>query len=128
MAVIVGKNEGMSRFEAVGLLYDFYGPLLTQKQAAAIEMYFIENLSLAEIGQEIGATKQAASILIKRTESKLNFFEQKLGLLQKFEKTKAALAELTQELEQAAGRQPNEETRQALLQIRARAVGLLDDL
>lgn len=85
----------------IGLLFDFYGKLLNHKQYTAIELYYIHDLSLSEIGEHIGISRQGVHDLIKRTENKLYFYEETLGLVNKFfnykEKAKQIL-EYTEEI------------------------------
>lgn len=61
------------------LLLDCYGDLLTEHQRYVMELYYCEDLSLAEIGSPLGITRQAVRSLIKRTESILLNYEEKLG-------------------------------------------------
>lgn len=60
------------------LLFDFYGTLLTDKQQLAIEMHYLNDLSLAEIGDELGVTRQAVHDILKRAEQVLAEYEEKL--------------------------------------------------
>ena len=62
-------------------LLDAYGPLLTDKQREITSHYYDEDLSLAEIAENEGVTRQAVRDVIHRTEEQLIFFEEKLGLL-----------------------------------------------
>lgn len=68
----------------VGILYDFYGKLLSEKQYSAIEFYYIHDLSLAEIGEELNITRQGVFDTLKRAENKLYEYEEILGLVNKF--------------------------------------------
>ena len=68
----------------VGILYDFYGKLLSARQYLAIELYYIHDLSLAEIGEELGITRQSVFDTLKRAENKLYEYEEVLGLVNKF--------------------------------------------
>lgn len=85
----------------IGLLFDFYGKLLNDKQHTAIELYYIHDLSLSEIGEHLGISRQGVHDLIKRTENKLYFYEETLGLVNKFfnykEKAKIILG-ITEEI------------------------------
>lgn len=74
----------MDRFTYVALLYDFYGSLLTAKQKRIVEMHFMNDMSLSEIGAELGISRQAAGILINRTEKNLDRYESALGLVGKY--------------------------------------------
>jgi len=61
-------------------LLDFYGQMLTDKQRDVLDLYYNEDLSLAEIGQNTGITRQGVRDSIKRGEYTLFELEQKLGL------------------------------------------------
>ena len=65
------------------MLLDCYGDLLTQHQRNIMELYYCDDLSLAEIGQPMGITRQAVRSLIKRTEELLENYEEKLGFADK---------------------------------------------
>lgn len=65
------------------MLLDCYGDLLTEHQRNVMEMYYCEDLSLAEIGSPLGITRQAVRSLIKRTEDILLNYEEKLGFVKR---------------------------------------------
>ena len=75
----------------ISLLYDFYGELLTEKQQEVIELYYNEDLSLAEIAAHSGITRQGVRDSIKRAEFQLLEFEQLLGLAGKFRTIRTSL-------------------------------------
>ena len=83
------------------MLLDCYGDLLTDHQRNVMELYYCEDLSLAEIGTPMGITRQAVMSLIKRTEGILLNYEEKLGFARRLGKLKecfgniAALADKT---------------------------------
>ncbi len=68
------------------LLMDYYGNLLTDKQSKIMEMYFDENLSLGEIADLNGISRQAIHDTIKRTSQQLIKYEEKLGLKKEAER------------------------------------------
>ncbi|MBZ2173900.1 DNA-binding protein [Schnuerera sp. xch1] len=72
----------------VGILFDFYGKLLSEKQYTAIELYYIYDLSLAEIGEELGISRQGVFDTLKRAEENLYEFENTLKLVNKFYNSK----------------------------------------
>ncbi len=70
----------------LGRLYDVYGPLLTAKQQSCMELYFCDDLSLAEIAAELDVSRQAVHDLIHRVEQILERYETKMKLLEREEK------------------------------------------
>lgn len=75
----------------ISVLLDFYGEMLTEKQRDVIEFYYDEDLSLAEIAQNCGITRQGVRDSIKRGEAQLKFYEEKLGLVERFAKINESL-------------------------------------
>lgn len=67
----------------IGLLNDYYGGLLTDYQTRLLSRYYDEDLSLKEIAEEEGVSRQAVADVIKRSSDKLLEFEEKLGLVEK---------------------------------------------
>ncbi len=74
----------MGKDMSVTMLYDFYGDMLTDKQKEAIELYYNEDLSLAEIAEPLGISRQGVRDNIKRGEKQLLELEEKLGLVKRF--------------------------------------------
>jgi predicted DNA-binding protein YlxM (UPF0122 family) len=67
----------------IGLLNDYYGGLLTEYQTRILSSYYDEDLSLKEIADEEGVSRQAVQDVIKRSSEKLIEYEDKLGLVEK---------------------------------------------
>lgn len=65
------------------ILYDFYGDLLNDKQKEYFEDYYFNNLSLGEISDNLGISRNAVHKAIKIVEDKLYFYEEKLKLYEK---------------------------------------------
>ena len=63
-------------------LFDTYRNMLTQKQITSMELFLNEDLSLTEIAAEMGVSRQAVFDLLKRVETQLQKYEDKLHLLQ----------------------------------------------
>lgn len=77
------------------ILYDFYSGLLTDKQREAFEDYYFSNLSLGEIAENTGLSRNAIHKNIKTTEEKLMFYEETLELYKK----KKMLEEIIKEID-----------------------------
>lgn len=73
----------------IGYLLDFYGELLPERKRSVLDMYYNEDLSLAEIADEIGISRQGVRNILKKTEQELFFYEEKLGLAAKMLKVEA---------------------------------------
>ena len=76
------------------LLLDFYGELLTDKQRECCELHFNEDLSLAEIAEQSGISRQGVWDNIRRGAAALETIEEKTGLIRRFSETQKALEEL----------------------------------
>ncbi len=70
----------------ISLLFDFYGQLLSPKQQQAVSLYYNDDLSLSEVSEVMGITRQGVRDLVKRSESELYLYEDKLGLYGRFER------------------------------------------
>ena len=81
-----------------GVLLDFYGELLTQKQKRALELYYNEDLSLAEIAEDMQVSRQGVRAFIKQGEAHLEEFEEKLGMFERFSR----ISRLSKEAKQVA--------------------------
>jgi len=81
----------MKPIAEMALLYDFYGPLLTSKQAEIWDLYYQQDFSLSEIAEQQGISRQAVHDLLKRTEKILENYEQRLGLVARFLKEREKL-------------------------------------
>lgn len=75
-------------------LYDIYGELLSEKQKYAVEMYYCDDLSLAEISEHMGITRQGVRDQIKHAEQELDRFESCLALCRKNEELRDILEKI----------------------------------
>ena len=66
------------------LLYDFYGELLTSHQKEIYEQFVLEDLSLSEIAEDAGISRQGVHDMIRRCNRTLEEYEEKLHLVEKF--------------------------------------------
>ncbi len=104
----------MERIARLGLLCDFYGKLLTERQLQACRLQCDEDKSLAEIAEELGVSRQAVHDLIRRSQETLESFEAALGLLEnglKREEALAGIAEALLELAEQLGGSAGERLR-----------------
>ena len=107
------------------LLLDFYGELLTDKQRSCYDLHINEDLTLAEIAEQLGISRQGVWDNIRRAESALTEIEDKTGLIGRFEETRKALDELSaraQELAEAG----EGETRRLAEELAAKLRALRD--
>lgn len=74
----------MAKNMDVAFLFDFYGEMLTEKQRDVVELYYNNDLSLAEIAEDAGITRQGVRDSIKRAENQLFEMEERLGLAKRF--------------------------------------------
>ena len=88
----------MERLYYLAKLYDLYGGLLTGKQRECLRLHIAEDFSLAEIGEELGITRQAAHDNIRRAERALAEMEKTLGLFARQQEQERALAAVCAEL------------------------------
>lgn len=77
------------------ILFDIYGPLLTEKQQDTLDMYYNEDLSLGEIAETAGVTRQAVMSCIQSSEHRLDELEELMGLAGKFKKISELLDTMT---------------------------------
>ena len=77
------------------MLLDFYGELLTEKQRECYDLHYNEDLSLAEIAEQSGISRQAVWDNIRRAEAALQDIEEKTGLIRRFQETRRTLDELS---------------------------------
>ena len=84
----------------VVLLADFYGEMLTDNQRKFIEYYYSDDLSLSEIAQNEGITRQGVRDSVKRAETQLYDMEKKLGFAERTRKITEALDVVMENIEE----------------------------
>jgi len=93
----------VDRFAWINLLYDFYGPLLTDRQRQLLELYYEQDYSLGEIAGELSVTRQAVHDTLKRAEESLEHFERKLNLVVRYLNDRNRIQEALAALDDLAG-------------------------
>ncbi|WP_026570390.1 MULTISPECIES: putative DNA-binding protein [Sediminibacillus] len=85
----------------INFLLDFYQELLTPKQRNYMELYYLEDYSLGEISETFDVSRQAVYDNIRRTESMLEAYEDKLHLYKKFTARNQLLGQLEEALQES---------------------------
>ena len=88
------KGHSMNRIYEQTMLFDFYGELLTEHQRAVYTDALYNDMSLGEIAEERGISRQGVHDMIKRCDKILLGYEKKLHLVERFVKEKAAVKEI----------------------------------
>ena len=81
------------------MLLDFYGDMLTPRQLSCFSLYYNEDLSLAEIAEQMQISRQGARDLIVRAEATLTETEAKIGLIRRFAERKPVFGRIEAVLE-----------------------------
>ncbi len=85
------------------MLLDFYGELLTDKQRECYDLHYNEDLSLSEIAEQAGVSRQGVWDNIRRAEAALQEMEAKTGLIRRFRDTRRGLEALRELLGELRG-------------------------
>ncbi|MBR6727307.1 MAG: YlxM family DNA-binding protein [Clostridia bacterium] len=78
----------------IALLFDFYGEMLTEKQRHVVELYYEEDLSLAEIAESQSITRQGVRDSIKRAEAQMLEMEERLQLAARFREMRDGFSDI----------------------------------
>lgn len=76
------------------LLFDYYGDLLTERQRSCVDMRYNQDLSLSEIAEELGVSRQGVYDNLSRAEALLRNMEEKTGCVQRAMETRKAVREI----------------------------------
>ncbi len=82
------------------MLYDFYGELLTDRQREFFDLYYNEDLSLAEIAENEGISRQGVRDVIVRAEAAMQEVEDRTGLIRRFEQMRSHLTAISDAAEE----------------------------
>lgn len=111
------------------MLFDFYGELLTEHQRSIYEDAVYNDMSLGEIAQDRGISRQGVHDLIKRCDKILQDYESKLHLVERFAKAKATVGEIEKLTRVEDGQVQSAEVLKSRLQeIKKFSDELLDEL
>jgi len=105
----------------MAMLFDFYGDVLTDRQKEFYDLYYNEDLSLAEIAENYDITRQGVRDVIVRAEAILTDLEDKTGLIKRFHTMKQQLIQVqkdAQRLAELAARYDDEELEALAIRVR----------
>lgn len=91
---MIAEVKIMNKFLEQALLFDFYGELLTDHQKEIYEQFALEDLSLSEIAEMKGISRQGVHDLVKRCQKTLEGYEMKLHLVEKFLSVKEKVSKI----------------------------------
>ena len=118
IAKVIKMNEILEQ----ALLYDFYGELLTEHQKEVYEQFVLEDLSLSEIAESAGISRQGVHDMIKRCNKTLEGYESKLHLVERFLSIKEKVHQMNDLLEREGDSNP------MMQQIRQIAGEIIEEL
>jgi predicted DNA-binding protein YlxM (UPF0122 family) len=118
------QPDAVQEWARKALLFDFYSPLLTEKQCSIWDCHYQMDLSLAEIARQQNTSRQAVHALLRRTQDSLEEYEVKMGLIERFLSGRDYLMQADKKLQSlpahTEGRDPQEgHLAQELAEIRA---------
>jgi len=89
---IVMKDD-IERVEYASMLYDFYGSLLNESQNEVMALYHEDDMSLSEIAEQLGQSRQAVHYTLRKAEKALESYEEKLGLIASYKENQMLAAQ-----------------------------------
>jgi len=118
------KDRGLE----LALLFDFFGELLTERQREYFELYHNQDLSLSEIAENEGISRQGVRDIIVRAEGILTETEKKTGVVEKYLRDQADIAAIDKLLEEMISLMEQGESGGRLLELATAARGRLQSL
>ena len=106
---MIAKVTVMNKILEQALLYDFYGELLTTHQKEVYEQFILDDLSLSEIAESAGISRQGVHDLIRRCQRALEGYENKLHLVERFLSVKEKVGEIGEILDEWESEKKNPE-------------------
>lgn len=102
----------------ISMLLDYYGKLITARQYEIIDMYFNEDCSLGEIAEQLAISRQGVYDNIRKGSALLNEFENKLGLVAKYNDNKTLIRNIEKEIDDLLDRSKDKEILNKLVEIK----------
>lgn len=116
----------MDKILEQALLYDFYGELLTPHQKEVYEQFVLDDLSLSEIAESEGISRQGVHDLVRRCQKALEGYEEKLHLVERFLAVKEKVAQIDRILEE--WEQDRKDPEEIIPRIRAISGTIIEEL
>lgn len=117
----------MEKIFRQALLYDFYGELLTEHQRSIYEDAVYNDMSLGEIAQEYGISRQGVHDLIRRCDKILQDYEEKLQLVDKFTRAKEKIGRMTELIDALELEDADADSREKLEEIKRVSADLMKE-
>lgn len=108
----------LDRILRIGLLFDFYGALLTDKQRYCLQMHYLQDLSLSEIADDLKVSRQAVHDLLKRAEQILEEYENKLKLVERYHREQQVIKDACDLLDGLPAQSKHDDIKSALDKLR----------
>ena len=109
-------KDDIERVEYASMLYDFYGDLLSESRREVMALYHEDNLSLSEIAEELGQTRQAVHYTLRKAEKALESYEEKLGLIASYRENQALATKASRIIESAGIAEPDAQKLREIIQ------------
>lgn len=126
LSCMIPKVTAMNKFLEQALLYDFYGELLTDHQKEIYEQFVLNDLSLSEIAESEGISRQGVHDLVRRCQRSLEGYEAKLHLVEKFLSVKESVRNIGTYLDEWES--GNQEAGEVIRKIRQISDRIIEEL
>lgn len=123
---MIAKVTVMNKILEQALLYDFYGELLTTHQKEVYEQFILDDLSLSEIAESAGISRQGVHDLIRRCQKALEGYEAKLHLVERFLSVKEKVDRIDEILDE--WETEKKDTEKIVKQIRRISDAIIEEL
>ena len=123
---MITKVTVMNKILEQALLYDFYGELLTTHQKEVYEQFILDDLSLSEIAESAGISRQGVHDLIRRCQKALEGYEAKLHLVERFLSVKEKVDRIDEILDE--WETEKKDTEKIVKQIRRISDAIIEEL
>ena len=123
---MIAKVTKMDKILEQALLYYFYGELLTEHQKEIYEQFVLDDLSLSEIAESEGISRQGVHDLVRRCQKALEGYEAKLHLVEKFLAVKEKVAQIDKVLEE--WEQEKEKPKEIIERLRSISSEIIEEM